>query len=335
MNKYVLLVFALTLTSCATQGPNTAKNNDIIEPIVWPATPEKARIKYLATIRSPEDLNIKKGLLTRIINLFAGSEDDGFSRPYAVSSDKDKLIVADPDSSSVHIFNLEDSTYKKINKIGKHLLSTPIGVAHDSKRLFIADSKLNKVFILDKDYALVGMIEEAKRPTGLALDTLNQHIYVADTISHIVLVFSTDGTLLNRIGSRGEQHLQFNFPSHLAFSQKKLIINDTMNFRIQATDFKGNYLFGFGQQGNASGYLTQPKGVAIDSDGNVYIADALANRIQIFDQTGDFLLEFGERGEDAGQFNMPTGLSISNDRIYVADSFNQRIQVFQYLKAEK
>ena len=163
----------------------------------------------------------------------------------------------------------------------------------------------------------------------------NQRVYVTDTLSHTVMAYNTEGALLNKIGERGEKHLQFNFPSHLALSKDTLIVNDTMNFRIQAIDFAGNHLFSFGKQGDASGYLTQPKGVAFDSDGNIYIADALANRIQIFNQKGDFLLEFGGKGESLGQFNMPAGISISDDKIYVADSYNQRIQVFQYLRAEK
>ena len=42
----------------------------------------------------------------------------------------------------------------------------------------------------------------------------------------------------------------------------------------------------------------------------------------------------GERGTGPGQFWLPNGIFIDDqDRIYVADSYNQRIQVFQYLKS--
>ncbi|MEW8416200.1 MAG: hypothetical protein AB2690_02955, partial [Candidatus Thiodiazotropha endolucinida] len=135
-----------------------------------------------------------------------------------------------------------------------------------------------------------------------------------------------------KIGERGEQDLQFNFPSHLAFFDQRLFVNDTMNFRIQSFDNNGLHLKTFGKQGNASGYFTQSKGLALDSDGHIYVADALANRIQIFDQSGAFLLEFGGVGDAPGNFRMPSGLAIWDDKIFVADSYNQRIQVFQYLK---
>ena len=43
-------------------------------------------------------------------------------------------------------------------------------------------------------------------------------------------------------------------------------------------------------------------------------------------------LTFGERGVGPGQFWLPGGIFVHGpDRIYVADSYNQRIQIFEYL----
>ncbi len=61
--------------------------------------------------------------------------------------------------------------------------------------------------------------------------------------------------------------------------------------------------------------------------------DALFDNIQIFDAEGRLLMAFGRPGSDYGEFWLPSGLFIdSNDRIYVSDSYNKRIQVFQYMK---
>ena len=58
----------------------------------------------------------------------------------------------------------------------------------------------------------------------------------------------------------------------------------------------------------------------------------LADAVQIFDRRGRFLLSFGERGLGPGQFWLPGGVFIDDrDRIYVADAYNQRIQIFEYL----
>jgi sugar lactone lactonase YvrE len=61
--------------------------------------------------------------------------------------------------------------------------------------------------------------------------------------------------------------------------------------------------------------------------------EALFDAVQIFDAEGRFLLAFGERGLGPGQFWLPAGIFIdADDRVYVADTYNQRIQIFQYLR---
>jgi DNA-binding beta-propeller fold protein YncE len=53
--------------------------------------------------------------------------------------------------------------------------------------------------------------------------------------------------------------------------------------------------------------------------------------VQVFDREGRLLYYFGKRGTEAGDFQLPAGLFIdSNDRIYVVDSYNHRIQVFRF-----
>ena len=53
--------------------------------------------------------------------------------------------------------------------------------------------------------------------------------------------------------------------------------------------------------------------------------------MQIFDEGGALLLAFGGDGAAPGEFWLPSGVHIANDRIYVADSYNRRVQIFQFL----
>lgn len=76
-------------------------------------------------------------------------------------------------------------------------------------------------------------------------------------------------------------------------------------------------------------YFCWPESVAIDGDGNVYVADSNNDRIQKFSSTGAFIAKWGSAGNGDGQFNDPTGISIDgNWNVYVADSGNNRIQKF-------
>jgi len=59
--------------------------------------------------------------------------------------------------------------------------------------------------------------------------------------------------------------------------------------------------------------------------------DALFDNVQIFDDQSRLLLNWGDAGSAPGQFWLPNGIAIGmDDRIYVADSYNHRIQVFRY-----
>jgi DNA-binding beta-propeller fold protein YncE len=71
--------------------------------------------------------------------------------------------------------------------------------------------------------------------------------------------------------------------------------------------------------------------VGVDTDGHIYVVDGLHDVVQVFDDEGRLLLAFGESGSGDGQFWLPTGLAIADDRVYVADSANHRVEVFEYL----
>ena len=335
MSRLILLTIFLLTTACSSTGPVTFEPAKESQRIVWPSAPEPARIEFITAFSNAQDLGIEKSIFQKVLDFFTGGDDQNLARPYAIAVFENRLAIADPDASVVHLYNLTKQTYNRIESAGDHQFESPISVAVDNQRLFIADSKTNKVFVLDTANQLQHVIEGFSRPTSLTVNPSQQRLFIADTLAHEVVAYDQAGNYLFKIGDRGEDDLEFNYPSHLASSENKLFVNDTMNFRVQVLDSNGQHISTFGKQGDASGYLTQSKGIAVDSDGHIYIADALANRIQIFTQRGEFLLEFGNTGRGDGEFQMPTGLAVWNDKIFVADSYNQRIQVFQYLKVDE
>ena len=86
---------------------------------------------------------------------------------------------------------------------------------------------------------------------------------------------------------------------------------------------------GWGSYGSGSGQFTYPRGIAFDSEGNVYVADSGNDRVQIFDSSGKYIAQFGSIGSGNGQFVYPNGIAVgSAGNVYVADSGNSRIQIF-------
>src|SRR5262249_24180046 len=70
--------------------------------------------------------------------------------------------------------------------------------------------------------------------------------------------------------------------------------------------------------------------VALSAGGDIYVTDGYGNaRVHKFDRDGRLLFSWGEPGDGPGQFNVPHGIAVDRDeRVYVADRENNRIQVF-------
>ena len=58
--------------------------------------------------------------------------------------------------------------------------------------------------------------------------------------------------------------------------------------------------------------------------------------VQVFNKQGQLLYYFGQKGSGFGEFQLPAGLFVdSSDRVLVVDSYNRRVQVFQYFALGK
>ena len=78
------------------------------------------------------------------------------------------------------------------------------------------------------------------------------------------------------------------------------------------------------------GMFRQVTDVAWDSSGNAYISDGYINsRVAKVDKNGNWVTSWGEPGSEPGQFMTPHSIAVdAEDRIYVADRGNRRIQIF-------
>jgi DNA-binding beta-propeller fold protein YncE len=104
---------------------------------------------------------------------------------------------------------------------------------------------------------------------------------------------------------------------------------DHLNNRVQRLTLDGEVIGVWGSQGTAPGEFDLPWGVAVDSQGSVYVADWRNNRVQKLSPDGDHLATFGGPGAEDGQFTRPSGVDVDGDgNVYVADWGNNRVQMF-------
>jgi len=180
-------------------------------------------------------------------------------------------------------------------------------------------------------------------PFDVALDA-EGFVYVTDSGNHRVQKFTRDGAFVLQWGSAGTEPGHFKKPAGIAIAENAVYVSDYFADTVQQFTHNGKFLTRWGQSGSQPGELDSPAGIAVGPDGSIYVTDDYNFRVQRFTPDGRVLKVWGQKGkvnsvisalnvllpEDLeGSFYYPARLTVGPDhRIYVADSYNNRIQVF-------
>ncbi|MCF6209770.1 MAG: 6-bladed beta-propeller [Gammaproteobacteria bacterium] len=74
--------------------------------------------------------------------------------------------------------------------------------------------------------------------------------------------------------------------------------------------------------------LNQPTDVAVRDDGRVYVLDGVNGRVVVFTRDGERDFAFSRPGNGPGELRLPVGIIIGKGEVFVADTGNHRIAVF-------
>ncbi len=109
-----------------------------------------------------------------------------------------------------------------------------------------------------------------------------------------------------------------------------IVVSEYGTHRVTKINKEGKKLKSLGTKGKKEGQFTHPRGVAISTDGNILVTDE--HRLQKLTTDGVCVKSVGSNESGSGrlQFNTPSGITVHpiTGQIFVADAWNNRIQVF-------
>ena len=177
----------------------------------------------------------------------------------------------------------------------------------------------------------------------------NDSLWVADNSRVAKYDLSTGERQMNfpenEPWNQGNDNDRFREATGIAFDGNgRMFVSDTWNHRIQVYTLDGEgkpqYLKTLGVTGDSGctdDKFSEPKHIAIYND-KLYVADRQNNRVKIYDIsdnsadpnfTLDGTIGNCDAGGDNSQLNHPEGVTANASYILVADTDNNRIQVFQ------
>ena len=124
-------------------------------------------------------------------------------------------------------------------------------------------------------------------PPAVDVDRATGEVFVADKAARLVKVFTRDGTLVRTIGIPGDTAETLNAPMHIRVADGKVFVSDALNAHVLVyAEDSGELLERIGRRGLYVGNLVRPKGVTVDSDGNIYVVESYYDHLLIYDEAG-------------------------------------------------
>jgi RHS repeat-associated protein len=284
----------------------------------------------------------------------AETDPEGNKRTWEYNEDSQEIATVSPRGNVVGAKASEFTTTTERDALGRPLKVTEgLGEAAYSQQFGSTGSESEKL----------------EKPNSDVVDASGD-VWVSDPGGNRVEEFSSSGTFIKGFGGAGAGAGKFEEPLGLAIntSTKNVYVGDEDLNRISEFNEKGEFVRAFGWgvsngeaklqvctatcktglSGSGSGEFDRPKGVAIDSSGNVWVADEENNRIDEFNEKGEFTAAFGFGvlngesklqtctttckaglfGTGNGEFGDAAYLAFSGGNLYVTDLEDDRVQEF-------
>jgi DNA-binding beta-propeller fold protein YncE len=252
---------------------------------------------------------------------YEAASDRVFSRPHDVvlSPDKSLLYVADNENDRIAI--LDPERLKLMGVFGEGEVTGPHDVAFDdSGRLLVADTGGDRIAIYrvygNQAKLVDSLTTSLSRPEGVVMHP-NGMVYAAGTNYGNIIAYEK-GKVVHELGGLSAPHDVTVAPDRtlwIADAGNNRLVNVSEDLKIIRVLEGAPYHF------NGPRYLD------FDAAGRLYVADKYNHQVKVLAPDLSPLLTLGKTHSTfgPGRFNRPEGVAIHGDRVWFADTYNDRI----------
>jgi sugar lactone lactonase YvrE len=222
-------------------------------------------------------------------------------------------------------------------------IESPVGIAVDKEgNLFVSQAPLKggnpnyRISVYNACLRLVREIpvkdlgmDESFHPFRLALDSKG-NLYVTSQFYPGVVVVDKNGKKIDTIVPMEKDKKIYINDVKIDDNDRIYLLSADMG-RVYVYDQDRKLLFRYGSKGGSTGFLSRPVGMGIDAHtGRTFLVDYMRHSVLAYDKNGKYIFEFGGLGVSHGWFQFPWDIAVDKSgRVIVADSFNNRVEIFK------
>ena len=243
------------------------------------------------------------------------------------------------------------------------MFGNPTGLAFDptTNYLYICDLGKDHVQVFNKSFEFVFQFsDKMQSPASICIN--QNKVYVTQSGSNLLTVYSTDGKSLQSVGEEGKDHLEFDGLRGLDVSSElnRIYIAEYGNDRIQSLNLDLSFhsiiddiygskdvqltpkeivvlsarnpclsLYSYTHQliremipHGKTSQLRSPGRFTLDNSSNILITGIKSHCVCVYSYGGEFLRKFGKEGNQKGEFIEPYGITISPEGKIIVTSDN-------------
>ena len=249
-----------------------------------------------------------------------------FYYPYSIAiySETNNIYVCDGGNNRVQVFNESLEFLFTFSDKKK----SPRGICINLNRVYVTQYNTHSLTVYSTEGKHIQSVgrEGTKKlefilPTGVAVSTVNNLIYICDSSNDRIQCLNLNLTFNSFIP-------KVNFPRDIKLTPQDIVVLTAGSPYIQFYNYSHQLIREIIIR--ESNLLIDPWYFCLDREFNILITDLSANTVLIFSNRGKLLHLLGKRGEGRGDFISPTGIAMDREGRIIVVSHNPKhcIQIF-------